>query len=302
MTTCVLIRNPAARHRLDDVALAAAIDVLRSGGWDVTLAETAREGHATEIARDAAERGIDVVVANGGDGTINEIINGIAKTATALAVLPGGTANVWAREIGISNKPVEAMRAAVTGERRQVDLGSANGRYFLLMAGIGFDARIVPAVSSVWKRRLGSASYVVSGAREIFTAQHRRASIVIDGDASDTDLFWMIIGNTRSYGGITDIMYRAHVDDGLLDVGIMHRGGVRRVIVDGIRVLRKKHDDSRNIDYVHARTIEITTSGIAIQVDGEAAGETPVRFEVVPLALNVIVPRGLRSPLFVTRP
>jgi YegS/Rv2252/BmrU family lipid kinase len=298
----MVVRNPASRGRLDAAALAQAIEVLRRGGWDVTVVETEREGHAIDIARDAAARGVDVVVANGGDGTVNEVVNGIAGTDTALAVLPGGTANVWAGEIGVSKKPAEAMRSALHGERRRVDLGVANGRYFLLMASVGFDAMIIPRVSPVWKRRIGAASYILLGARAIFDSKHWHADVRIDGVTSHRDVYWLLAGNTRSYGGITDIMFRAVADDGLFDVGIMHRGGLRRMIADGIRVLRKKHEDSANIDYVRARVVEVLTPGIAVQADGEAWGETPVRFEVAPLALHVIVPRGLRSPLFGGQP
>jgi YegS/Rv2252/BmrU family lipid kinase len=298
MTTCVVIRNPASRGALDTVTLSKAVDVLQRAGWDVTIAETERIGHATEFARDAAARGVDVAIANGGDGTVNEVVNGIAGSDTALAVLPGGTANVWAGEIGIKKKPMEAIRVALEGERRRVDLGVANGRYFLLMAGVGFDAEIVPRVNPAWKRRIGAASYIVSGTRAIFGATHRHATVVIDGETSETDLYWMLVSNTRSYGGITDIMFRARVDDGLFDVGIMHRGGLRRMIIDGVRVLRKKHEDSANIDYLRVRTVEVLTPGIPVQLDGEAGGETPMRFEIAPLALNVIVPRGLKSRLF----
>ena len=114
----------------------------------MSVAVTERAGHATEIARDAAARGVDVIVVNGGDGTINEAINGIAGTATALATLRGGTANVWAGEIGMDRDPVKAMRQIVRGERRRIDLGRADGRCFLLMAGVGFDARGRAAASA----------------------------------------------------------------------------------------------------------------------------------------------------------
>lgn len=298
MTTCVLIRNPLARGRLDDATLRECLNVLRDAGWDVSVAETTYERHATEIARDAAASGVDVVIANGGDGTVNEVINGIAGTTTALAVLPGGTANVWAGEIKVKKHPLEAMRVALDGDRRRVDLGIANGRYFLLMAGIGFDAGIIPRVNPAWKRRLGAASYIIAAVRSIFGSTHWHAEILIDGVTSKTDLFWLLLGNTRSYGGIADIMFRARADDAMFDVGLMRRGGLWRMIADGVRVLRRKPEDSPNIDYTHARTVEVLTPGIAVQLDGEAHGVTPMRFDVAPRALNVIVPRGLRSPLF----
>ena len=107
----------------------------------------------------------------------------------------------------------------------------------------------------------------------------------------------MLVSNTRSYGGITDIMFRAEADDGLFDVGVMHRGGPRRMILDGIRVLRKRHERSQNIDYVKARSVAIETPGLPVQLDGEFWGTTPMRFEVWPQAVTAIVPAGLRTPL-----
>ena len=297
MTTCLVIRNPASRRSLDERRLNAALDIARAAGWDVTIATTAQENHATELARDAAARGVDVIIVNGGDGTINEAINGIAGTATALAVLRGGTANVWAGEIHMDRDPVKAMRQITLGERRRIDVGRADGRCFLLMAGIGFDADIVPGVSRRLKRLIGPFAYVAAGVIAVFRSKGRIARVRIDEAGSDVPLYWMLVSNTRSYGGITDIMFRAEADDGLFDVGVMHRGGPRRMILDGIRVLRKRHERSQNIDYVKARSVAIETPGLPVQLDGEFWGTTPMRFEVWPQALTAIVPTGLRTPL-----
>ena len=301
MTTCLVIRNPVSRRSLDEKRLHAAIDVARAAGWDVSVATTMQEGHATELARDAAARGVDVIVVNGGDGTINEAINGIAGTQTALAALRGGTANVWAGEIGMDRDPLKAMRQIVNGERRRVDVGRANGRCFLLMAGVGFDGAIVPGVGGWRKRWLGPFAYVIAGVIAMFRAKAIASRVRIDDVSSDMSVYWMIVGNTRSYGGFTDIMHRAQVDDGLLDVAIMHRGGPWRMIVDGMRVLRKRHEHSANIDYLTARSIEIETAGLPVQLDGEFYGTTPTRFEIWPASLTVIVPAGLTTPLFAAR-
>lgn len=298
MTTCLVIRNPTSRRTLDDRRLGAALDVARAAGWDVSVAATERAEHATDLARAAAARGIDVIVVNGGDGTINEVINGIAGTATALATLRGGTANVWAGEIRMDRDPAKAMRQIVRGERRRIDLGRANGRCFLLMAGIGFDAELVPSVGARLKRWIGPFAYILSGAVAVFRTKERRVRVRIDGVTAEMRTHWMLVSNTRSYGGITNIMFRAEADDGLFDVGVMHRGGPWRFVVDGIRVLRKRHERSPNIDYVKARLVEIETPGVPVQLDGERWGATPMRFEVWPRALTVIVPPGLETPLF----
>ena len=267
-----------------------------------SIAVTERAGHATEIAREAAGRGVDVIVVNGGDGTINEAINGIAGTADgacrrcAAARLTSGQArSAW------TAIPSKAMRQIVGGERRRIDVGRANGRCFLLMAGVGFDGVVVPGVGGWRKRLLGPFAYVIAGVVAVFRAKAFASHVRIDDAPSEMSVFWMIVGNTRSYGGFTDIMFRAEVDDGLLDVAIMHRGGPWRMIVDGIRVLRKRHEHSDNIDYLKARSLEIETPGLPVQLDGEFYGATPMRFEIWPAALTVIVPAGLKTPLFAQR-
>jgi YegS/Rv2252/BmrU family lipid kinase len=231
-------------------------------------------------------------------------VNGVAGTATAVAILRGGTANVWAKETRVPKDAVKAMRAIVVGERRRVDLGVANERYFLLMCGVGLDAAIVARlggrVGARMKRRLGALAYVIAGVGAVFRTKARRTDLTIDG-SSEPSLYWLLAGNTRSYGGIVNITHRAIADDGVLDIALMRRGGVLRVLADGVRVLFGRHERSSNVRYARTRSFEITTPGIPIQLDGEACGETPLRIEVAPLALNVIVPRGPRSPLFSRR-
>jgi YegS/Rv2252/BmrU family lipid kinase len=297
VTTALLIRNPVARHALNDATLSRVIDVAVDAGWRIETVATDREGRATELARDAAARGVDVVVVHGGDGTLNEAVNGVAGTATAVAILRGGTANVWAKETRVPKDAVKAMHAIVAGERRRVDLGVANGRYFLLMCGVGLDAAIVSRVGARWKRRLGALAYIVAGAAAVLRTKAWPAEVTIDG-AAEPSLYWLLAGNTRSYGGAVSITHRAVADDGVLDVVLMRRGGVLRVIADGVRVLLRRHERSSNVRYAQAHTLTIDAPGIPIQLDGEVCGETPLRIEVAPLALNVIVPAGWRSPLF----
>ena len=300
MTKCIVVRNPASRRRLSAARMGEALGEARAAGWQVDVVETRRDGDATEIARGARDDGTDVIIVDGGDGTINEVINGIAGSRVALAALAGGTANVWTGEIGTSRDARRAIRDIVAGVRRRVDLGRANGRYFLLMAGVGLDARIVPRVPARLKRWLGRVSYVLTGIVTALTTRPADVRVRIDGDERDTSLYWMLAGNTRSYGGIARITHRARVDDGLLDVAIMHRGGVFHLLADGIRLIFGRHDRSPNVEYHHATSVEITTPGLPVQVDGELAGTTLVTIEIEPLALDVIVPASLRSPLFST--
>jgi len=302
VTRCTVIRNPASRGRLRDDDFDRAMVVARAAGWELDVRATEHAAHATALAREAAEHGADVVLVHGGDGTVNEALNGIAGTTTALAVLPGGTANVWAREIGLPRKPVEAMRAVVGGEVRAVDLGRANGRYFLLMCGAGLDGVVVPAVGGPLKRWLGAAAYVVRGAPVVLRLRGWPAVARIDGDDAGAGLYWLLASNTRLYGGLVRIAKGAVVDDGQLDVALLRRGGLWRLATAFARLLRGRLAASPDVTVARARRIEIEAPGIPYQVDGEGAGETPLRIDVAPRALLAVVPRGTRSRLFATPP
>jgi diacylglycerol kinase family enzyme len=186
----------------------------------------------------------------------------------------------------------------LSGDCRRVDLGRADNRYFLLMAGIGLDGAIVARMTPGFKRRFGAWSYFVAGIPLAFISKPSLVRLTIDGTVTETTLYWMVIGNTRSYGGFRDITHRAIADDGKLDVALMRRGGVRNLLFDGVRLLRGRHDRSPNIRYLRAQNIEVESASIPVQVDGEVHARTPMRFEVAPGALNVIVPRASRSPLF----
>jgi YegS/Rv2252/BmrU family lipid kinase len=294
---CVIIRNPASRRQLEPAQFEAAAGILRAAGWDVTTSITEHAGHATVVAREAAAQLVDVVVANGGDGTINEVVNGLAGTEAALGVLPGGTANVWAKEAGIPKDPAKAMRVVLHGERRRVDLGVANGRPFLLMAGVGLDAAIIPRVSPAWKRRVGALAYIATGVRTALGTKPWDVRLIVDGETIETPLFWMLAGNTRNYGGLMNLACRARMDDGRLDLVLMKKGGLH-LVADGVRALFQRHEGSSNIVYRQVTEIAIETADVPVQLDGDDCGATPLRIGITPRGLTVIVPRGRKSALF----
>ncbi|HET6665535.1 MAG TPA: diacylglycerol kinase family protein, partial [Acidimicrobiales bacterium] len=175
---------------------------------DVTLAETSRRGHATRLAQGAAADGVDVVVVLGGDGTLNEAANGLARTACALAPLPGGSTNVFARTIGLPNDPIEAtgvlLDALARRSIRRVGLGSVNGRYFLFHTGVGFDAAVVEQVErrAGLKRYAGQPLFVFAGfdtwIRHYDRSRPRFAVHHADGAVID-DAYLTIVLNTNPY-------------------------------------------------------------------------------------------------------
>jgi diacylglycerol kinase (ATP) len=292
----LLVYNPAARRvpKLDRLRAAAG----GVAGWEIAIEPTEAPGHATELARRAAGDGFDAVIACGGDGTVNEVANGLAGSTTALAVVRGGTANVWAKEIHVPKQPARALRLLADSETRTIDLGRAGERYFLLMAGVGFDAAIVRELSGGLKKRLGAASYVIAGFRRALRYRAVDANIVADGEALVCRLYWALLGNTRSYGGLLNLTHMAKADDGRLELLVLSRGGLLRFAWLTFWVLLKRHQRRAGVLHRSIASLELQTAGLPVQIDGEYLGETPLRFSIAPAALHVIVPRGLKSPLF----
>ncbi|MFN8513944.1 MAG: diacylglycerol kinase family protein [Chloroflexia bacterium] len=295
-TRAWLIENPVAGQGDWAEQIAAAQATLRAAGWEVALHRTAKQGDATALARAAVEDGADVVIVAGGDGTVNEALQGLAgQRRTALAVLPGGTVNVWATELGADQHEVDIARRIATGRRHAVDLGKVNDRYFLMMASVGFDAEANATVVESGslkrlKRRVGPAAYALGALLTLGRFRSRRVALSIDGAPVNRHLLMLILGNTRLYGGIAEITYRARADDGLLDVCVLAGRGPLDLVRRGWSVLRRQHAADPAIDYRRARRVVLDPpEPLRIQADGEDIGTTPATFTVVPNALEVIV-------------
>ncbi len=287
----VIIYNPKARNSPTRERLKSACDFYRSEGWQIDIRPTEAAHHATLIAREEAENGTPVIFSCGGDGTLNEVINGMGGTESRLGIIRGGTGNVFAKEIRVARTPESALRILLDGDEGRFDLGKANDRYFLLMCGVGFDAEVVRKVPSTTKKLLGTTSYLLWGVAE---ATHYRSTPVTirlgDDEEQDIDLYWLLLGNTRSYGGVLNITHQAIADDGLLDAYLF--AGRRLQIATAARLALRRQDGAPNVSFQRVEELTITTPGIPMQADGEYFGETPVRFTVEKQALRIMMPPG----------
>ena len=305
----VIIRNPRARRAPAVRELLRAAGPLRDGGWEVEGRDTSAPGEATELAAAAAGAGADVVIACGGDGTVHEVMNGLAGTETALAVAPAGTADVWAREARLPRDPAAAMALLPHARRARMDLGAVNGRHFLLMCGIGLGAEAVRRMEARprAKRWLGRAAYAAAGVTAALGARAAPTEIAFEGETVRLDLLLAIAGNTRLYGGVARLTAAARIDDGLLDLLTFHTGGrdgaVHRARL-ALRALRGglHRRTGGGIDYRRAARVVVTPErALPVQADGEFVGETPVTLTVAPQALTVLIaPRP--NPLFDVAP
>jgi diacylglycerol kinase (ATP) len=315
--TATIIHNPNARNALDRATLEDAARPLAALGWGVAIEETAAAGDAARLAVEARAQGVEVVVACGGDGTLNEVLNGLARTPQriedlrpAVALIPAGTANVWSHEAGIPADPAAALALLEEGMRRPFDLGVATigdePRRFALMCGVGLDAAVTRAVEDAptIKRRLGRLAFAWPSLRAIFAARGVPTTVTIDGHAEEVALVQLIAGNTRLYGGLARITSGAVADDGNLDVVSFLDEG--RAITRPWRLLRETVGalrgglDRRSVEgigYRRTPLLELRPSrDLAVQVDGEPIGvcgrNAPLTLAVEPAAVEMVTPPG----------
>jgi YegS/Rv2252/BmrU family lipid kinase len=287
----VIIYNPNARNAPKTERLKSAADLYRIHGWQIDLLPTEAAGHATLLAREAAAAGTPVIFSCGGDGTLNEVINGLAGTSAQVSLIRGGTGNVFAKEINVGRTPEQAMRVLLEGEEGRFDLGKANDRYFLLMCGIGFDAEVVRKVPTRPKRLLGTTSYVLWGMAEATRYRSTRVVIRLGADEEqEIDLYWLLLGNTRSYGGVLNIAHEAIADDGLLDAYLF--AGSRIPLTTAARLAMQRQDGAPGVSFQRLQELAVLTPGIPVQADGEYFGETPMTFTVEKQALTILMPPG----------
>lgn len=286
--------NPVARSVERRFDADGAMRFLAHHGVDAVLVEP----ESTVLAaQNSAERGDDLLFVVGGDGTLRQAALGLAHSSTALAAIPAGTTNVWAKEAGIPHGIRTAFEAHLGGQVVPMDLGWANGEPFLLMASAGWDAEVVYRVDRRLKARLGQLAYV---AATITSATHfRRPHVTFRSGLLQwhVPLAVAVISNTRLYGGLVQPSPDATAVDGLLDFAALCpvRPG------DGLRLVSKLavHRLAGDTRAITARVSEITieTPGIPYQLDGDAAGHSPLEIHIEPASLLVSVPAGELPPI-----
>lgn len=298
MKRATIVYNPVARNTPTRERLDVAAQQFKPLGWEIELQTTEAATHGMELAREAAAGGSDVVLACGGDGTVNEVVNGLVGSDSRFALIRGGTGNVFAKEIGVARNPAKALQVLVDGDERSFDLGLAGDRYFLTMCGVGLDASVVRRVPPRPKRLLGTTAYLIWTLLELRRYRRRLVSLSINGQSQEINLYWLLLGNTRSYGGILDITADALANDGQLDTYVFSGGNPIWLAKTAVSLVLRRQNGAEGVRFQRARELEISTADIPVQADGDYIGDTPMRFSVVPGALQALVPRGKGSKLF----
>jgi len=318
----LVIHNPMAGRRRR-ARFWAALELLERDGHDLSLRLTEAPGDASAFARNIGPDAADLVVAAGGDGTINEVINGLVAPGRPaplpLAIVPLGTSNVLAAEIGLAKTPAAVARAIREAALCRASLGritgtgvAAAGRYFILMAGAGPDAHAVAGVDPALKRRFAQGAYLWSGLRQVLISRRRRYAVEVDGEAHEAA--WVVVAKAGRYGGPFVMAARARLDQPQFEVCLFAEGGVWPAARYGSALALGRLAGSAGFKSVLGRRVRIAAAAAApeaedsvtesvtesvaepvmepLQADGEDVARLPVEIEVVPDALDLVVPRG----------
>ena len=284
----LVVFNPAAgrnrRQRLN-----AVVAALKSLGAVVSVIETTAPGHAEQIARDVAVNDFDVIAAAGGDGTVNEIINGLPGKAIALGVIPLGTANVLADEIGLAKATDVVARTLASGPVRSIYVGRGNGRRFCMMAGAGFDANVVSGVSLALKKRVGPLAYAWQAFVQGFRDSYAPCDVTIDGVAYRTTS--AVACNGRRYGGPFVAAPLASLADDSFQVVLMKGRGWFSVLRYGLGLMAGKVGAWPDVQILTGREVVIAgQKGQPVQADGDILTTLPLKLMIDPEPVRLISP------------
>jgi len=286
-----VIINPSAGQ--NDTILNKLNTVFHATGvsWDVSI--THASGDATRYAREASSRGVDIIGAYGGDGTVMEVAHAVQGGDVPMAILPGGTANLMAVELGIPKDLTQAARIAA-GENssiKKIDMGQVGERYFMLRLGMGVEGEKVRLADRELKDRYGILAYTIAGLKAIKNAQKANYLVTIDGEENEVEGLMCLIDNAGNLGiASVSAAKNISVNDGLLDVIIARDAGFSSV-VSAAHSITDKGPDPGSYYHWQGREISIHTDPpIVVQGDGEMWGETPITAKVLPGVLPILTP------------
>jgi diacylglycerol kinase (ATP) len=299
----VLIVNPTAGGGRRMRQLDEARRVLRNAGIETELQTTTAAGEATVMARRAVNASRQLVIVCGGDGTVNEVVNGLACSQVPLAVLPAGTANVLGKELALPRNLPRAAERIAQAPYRRIALGlaipeksSGEPRYFLSVAGAGADGALVSAVRPEIKLKAGILAYWQEGLRQLTKYDFPMFRTSMSGNSIDVDASLVIVGRTKHYGGPFKITTEADLMQPEFELAFVTTRSAWRYIAYLPLIWAGKLRGARHVRFFKTNSLQCASnsaSQVQIQVDGEPAGRLPVEFRIVPDALTLAIPDPL---------
>ena len=310
MPNAYLVYNPMAGRYPSWLLTERAANLLQVHGWEIQIEKTQNADHITQLARQAVNENMDAFFVVGGDGSINQAIAGLIGTSTALGVLPAGTANVWAQELGLPGLTwtrwvaleESALRQA-QAQARRVDVGMCNERPFLLWAGVGLDAFIVHRIEprSRWEKHFAVVQYAASVIWNAGFWHGMNLRVSTDGKNIKGHFLLAVVSNVHLYaGGFAQISPEARLDDGLMDLWLFRGETIGDTVQCAWDVWSGQHLQSDRFERIPFQSVHLESdSPMYVQVDGEPVDiRAAVTIEVRPKALKVLVPGRTPNPLF----
>ncbi len=286
MNKTLVILNPAARGE----KASRFQQQIRDLSPDFVLHTTSETGEARSVAAQGVADGFETIVAAGGDGTINEVVNGMGGSSVRLGILPVGTVNVLAKEIGLPQGNLrEAWKIIERGKTTAFDLPMANSQYFIQLAGVGLDAEVVRRTTRDLKKTFGPLSYILS---LIQIASAPPPKLVLETpDSPAREACFALIGNGRLYGGPFPLFKHASLHDGLLDVVIFKNQSHWDVVRYFQAIAFGRHEELPDVEYFQTPSLRVAgPEGVPVELDGELAGSVPCEFRISPTKLSVLAP------------
>jgi YegS/Rv2252/BmrU family lipid kinase len=291
--TAAIVVNPIAGSRARVRALDAFCAALREGGMDVRVRHTTRVGEGALLAEEEARAGADFVVAAGGDGTVNDVAAGLANVPSAraaLAILPRGTSNLVARDLGLPFRATDTARIVLEGRTAPMDLGVVNGRVFVACVGVGWDAHVVRLLAKARRGHITFSTWTGPIARAAVGYEFRPLRVSIPGGASAEGEFAIVL-NTRPYAAFFQPVPGARRDDGLLDALVLRKGGLLDLPRWAWKARFGALDKDGSATHLRAAAFRVEAdTPLPVQIDGDVGGETPLDILVRPAAVRVVVP------------
>ncbi|WP_223068829.1 diacylglycerol kinase [Paenibacillus caui] len=286
-----LIYNPSSGREEMRRLLPDILHRLDLAGIETSCHATTGEGDATREAAEAVYRGYDIIIAAGGDGTLNEVVNGMAgkEDLPPLGIFPLGTTNDFARAMGISRKWEDYCDLVIRDVTRPIDIGKANGRYFINIAGGGSLTQLTYEVPSRLKTMIGQLAYYMKGIEKMVNLSPTELTITAEGyEPMHGEFMMFLIANSNSVGGFEKLAPEARIDDGLLDVIAIRRCNLGEFIRLVTLALRGDHFNDSHVIYFKTKRMEVTSpSPVLLNLDGELGGRLPGVFEILPSHMRI---------------
>ncbi|MFZ3591155.1 diacylglycerol kinase [Bacillus sp. DJP31] len=287
-----IIYNPTSGREIFKKNLPEVLQKLEQAGYEASCHATTEAGDATNAARIAVERKFDVVIAAGGDGTINEVVNGIAEQdyRPTLGIIPVGTTNDFARALGVPRTIEEATNIICEGKTLPIDLGKVNDTFFINIAGGGRLTELTYEVPSKLKTMLGQLAYYLKGIEILPSIKPTHVEIEYDGKFFEGEIMLFLVCNTNSVGGFEKLVPTADFSDGMFDLIILKKTNLADVIRISTLAIKGEHMNDPSLIYTKANRIKVTSSEkMQLNLDGEYGGLLPGEFINYYQHLNVFV-------------